>query len=167
MLRPDGVIEEGMVHFEGAAPANGALAIGPGDLLHPADWQLGRAWHHTGKVNLGLRYERGNRKKDNMDLDMSARLRREGHRIALRGEWEVDERDDRKSKDKWLAQSDYNYFFEEHLYATGSVNTEADEFAELNLRTTLGSGIGWQVYENPAGRLHLAGAGEPRAGRDT
>ena len=123
------------------------------DMINPEPWKLGEGWQFSGRVNLSLKYERGNTDKDEFDLDGSVTLRSLNNRLGIAGELESDSSKDVQTKDKWMVEGRYNRFLNEKLYGLAHAMCERDEFAELELRAGGGLGAGRQFYD--ADRLSL------------
>ncbi len=102
----------------------------------------------AGRVNLFVRSERGNTDSDDVGIDVDMTYRRKAHRLRLFGELEVDRKDGEKTKDSWMLSTTYNSFVTKKLFFTGALKFEHDEFANLDLRTSVGPYVGYQFYES-------------------
>jgi len=143
-----------LLEADGGEPASSiepeALAF-----INPAPWRLGEGVHWTGRVNLALESERGNTDSDEFDADAEMQLRRKQDRFTLRGQYEKDKDDGTVTDENWKLFNKYDYFLTKKWYYGGVLFFENDEFADLNLRTSVGPHIGYQFYESAAMNLNL------------
>ena len=102
----------------------------------------------TGRVNLFVRSERGNTESDDVGADVDLTYRRKTHRVRLFGALEVDHKEGEKTKESWFLSATYNSFVTKKLFFTGALKFEHDEFANLDLRTSVGPYIGYQFFES-------------------
>ncbi len=132
--------------------AAGTRQISTADLVYinPDKWQRGEGYKLTGHVNLGLDFQEGNTDKEELGLDGAIRVRRQHDRLNVAGQFEKDKAGNVTTAENWLLQSKYDYFVSEKWYYGASLNFENDEFADLNLRTSLGPHVGYQFFESKA-----------------
>ena len=57
----------------------------------------------------------------------------------------------------WTATGRYDRFLTERMFVTGSTIFTNDPFRDLDLRTALGAGVGYQVLDTPVARLSVEG----------
>jgi len=97
----------------------------------------------------------GNSQTENLGLSVNAVRRSEIDRITLGGAYYYGRQkltDTGKSEttiDNWFVLGKYDYFLTKQLYLYGATRIEQDNIAELNLRLTLGGGVGYQWFETP------------------
>ena len=101
-----------------------------------------------GRANVGITNERGNTDTDQYRIDAELIARTEKQRFTLGGELNREQADDTTTVANWKAYGLYDYFFKPKWYLYGSSLFEHDEFADLDLRTTLGVGAGYQFFES-------------------
>jgi hypothetical protein len=96
----------------------------------------------TARLNVGLTQERGNTDKDRFRLDGEFVARTEKNRYTLLGEFNKEKAKGDTTVENWLAFGRYSYFLTQKwfLYAQGLF--EHDQFADLDLRSTVGTGPG-------------------------
>lgn len=125
-------------------------------LVNPEPWMLGDGYKWFGQLNSALASERGNTDTDELDIDFESIWRSIEDRYTMRGNWEIDETDGTKNKNKWKSQNKYDLFSIEDTdnYYGGQIAFEGDKFADLDLRTTLGPYIGRQFFETEPLTLH-------------
>jgi hypothetical protein len=141
--------EQGVtVRSESEAP----VYFEPGDIeyVNPAPWLLGEGHKWFGEVNASTTRERGNTDSDETDIDAKSIWRSLADRYTVRGAYEVDETNGEKNKNAWRARGKYDRFSNQDpdTYYGGQLVLFHDEFADLDLRTTVGPYIGRQFYES-------------------
>jgi putative salt-induced outer membrane protein YdiY len=105
----------------------------------------------TGSVSVGAIIQEGNTDTRNANATADAEYRREKDRWTLGFQWNYSEQ---KSAGEWditsrrtYGKAKYDYFLAEKSYLWGQVSGENNFTADLNLRTILGAGSGFQVKE--------------------
>lgn len=118
----------------------------------PAKW--------TGGVNIGGVFLSGNTERRAMNASVDAERRTADDRFTVRGRWDYAE--DKVGPGLWnLSQRrtyggmKYDYFFAPRWYVWGNVSAEGDTKANLDLRMTVGGGLGHQLYDNKTFKLSL------------
>jgi putative salt-induced outer membrane protein YdiY len=110
----------------------------------------------TARTNVGLTQEKGNTDKDRYRLDGEFVARSEKNRYTLLGEFNKEKAKGDTTVENWLAFGRYSYFLTQKwfLYAQGLF--EHDQFADLDLRSTVGIGPGYQFFESEALNLSVS-----------
>jgi putative salt-induced outer membrane protein YdiY len=110
----------------------------------------------TARINAGLTQERGNTDTDDFSLDGEFNARSEKNRYTLWGELDKEKSKGDTTVENWLAFGRYSYFLTHKwfLYAQGIF--EHDKFEDLDLRSTLGAGPGYQFFESEALNLSVS-----------
>lgn len=133
-------------------PADGAgtqtLAQADVSIINPEPWRKGKGMKISGHANAALQRQRGNTDQDEIDLDADLTLRRKNDRFTAFAEYEKDRANNQKIKDAWKLDGAYNYFVSKQWYWGGFIRFEHDQFADLNLRTSVGPVIGYQWIES-------------------
>ncbi len=127
------------------------------ELINPEPWQLGEGYKWFGEANTAALLERGNTDSDELDIDFKTIWRSLADRYTVRGTMELDEANGEKNKNNWQVRNKYDRFSDtdpDNYWGVQAVFAY-DEFADLDLRTTVGPYIGRQFYEN--GLLTLSG----------
>jgi len=125
-----------------------ALAQSELEFINPEPWRTGEGYKLSGYVNFALEKERGNTDKDEIDIDTDLTWRSLHDRFKLFGELERDRSNNKKTKDKWKLNSDYDHFISRKRYIGIALDFEQDQFADLNLRTIVGPKTGYQWFES-------------------
>lgn len=117
-------------------------------------FEVRRLWNLSGAINLGSTVATGNTEVEQLHVDGNIVARREDTRYTARGE--VDYRKERgvETTNSALLQLKHDHFYSDRwfFYTTGGV--EHDDGKSLTLRTTVGTGTGYQIYETD--RLNLS-----------
>lgn len=108
------------------------------------------------RVNASVTSERGNTKSDNYYFDGEFVARTEKNRYKIGGELSKEESDGTTTSQNWLAYGNYSHFLFKKWYLYADTLFEHDEFKDLNLRSTLGGGAGYQVFETPLLNLSIS-----------
>ncbi len=110
----------------------------------------------TARINTGLTRERGNTDTDTFELDGEFNARSGKNRYNLLGEFSKEKAKGETTVENWLAFGRYSYFLTQKwfLYVQGLL--EHDQFADLDLRSTVGVGPGYQFFESEALNLSVS-----------
>lgn len=103
----------------------------------------------TARANVNITNERGNTDTDNFYFDGEFVARTEKNRYKVGGELKKEKADGITTSQNWLAHGNYNYFLNKKWYLYADTLFEHDEFKDLDLRSTLGAGVGYQFFETP------------------
>jgi putative salt-induced outer membrane protein YdiY len=110
----------------------------------------------TARANVGIIQESGNTDTENLRLDGSFVGRTDKSRFGVGGEINREKSDDVDTVKNWLAYANYDYFFTQKWYWYVGTLLENDEFADLDLRSTIGTGIGYQIFETDTLNLSVS-----------
>ena len=108
------------------------------------------------RVNASVTNERGNTKSDNYYFDGEFVARTEKNRYKIGGELSKEESDGTTTSQNWLAHGNYSHFLSKKWYLYADTLFEHDEFKDLDLRSTLGAGAGYQIFETPLLNLSIS-----------
>jgi putative salt-induced outer membrane protein YdiY len=128
-----------------------ASVTDPGDSgpLSPNSVSLG--WKASGSV--GLSAATGNTEKRAMNMVFDAELRRENDRFTVGLLWRYTDQQNVTTGETDLTErksslkGKYDQFVSEHTYWLLNVGVDSDELADLDRRTTVGIGLGFQFEE--------------------
>ena len=109
----------------------------------------------SGFLRGGLNIVTGN--SDTKDYDLSGRFVGETGktRLTLNAEYGFSKDNAATTRDRLLGGIKYDYFIEDHIYSFINADFERDKFQELNLRTALGTGLGYQFYKSDDLNLNI------------
>ena len=115
------------------------------------DAPSGFAW--SGAVNLGAGFRTGNSETNSLNFDYTVSARREKQRFRSSGEYNRQEDEEDVTVDNRKIRFRHNYFFRENWFTNTSTAFAQDDIADLELRTTLGFGVGHQPYDTDTLKL--------------
>jgi len=103
---------------------------------------------HTGNVALSAKSTEGNTKTQSVSANAEYVRRTKKDRFTSLADWNYTEDDGTVSQRNASIRGKYDYFFNDRFFAYGNGSLQGDEFQNLDLRTTLGAGAGYQFAEN-------------------
>jgi putative salt-induced outer membrane protein YdiY len=109
----------------------------------------------TIRLNSGLKRERGNTDTADYHLDGELVARTKQNRFTAYAEWDREEDNGKRTSNSALGSLKYDHFLTEKWYLYIAGHFEKDTFADLNLRSTLGGGAGYQIFETPKMNLSV------------
>jgi len=107
------------------------------------------------RFDVAIDVEKGNTDKEEYELSASFMARTESSRYTFWGELDKEYKSGDKTDDSALALLKYDHFFTEEWYAWLAAHFETDEFKDLNLRSLVGAGPGYQFLETPLTNLSV------------
>lgn len=117
---------------------------------------LGATWE--GRANVGGSLQKGNSDNGafNADTRLTARWG-EKHRAVLKAEYNYEEDDGDITENNQSFDGLYDYFFREKWFSNSVIGIESDALSNVDLRTNLGTGLGYQPYEQDDLNLKFIG----------
>ncbi len=101
----------------------------------------------NGRINIGLNNASGNTDTETAHADAELIARAVENRLTLGGAYNRASEDNQKTEDNARGFIKHDTFLTEKLYWYLNGEIERDEFKEINLRTTIGPGVGYQFFE--------------------
>jgi len=111
----------------------------------------------SARVNVGASRTTGNTDTGAAHLDGRFMARTEKNRITITGEYDWEESEGDTTVKKALGSIAYDQFFTSKWYGYGKVGLENNKFIDLNLRTDIGVGPGYQAFESDQLNLKFEG----------
>jgi len=111
----------------------------------------------SARANIGASRTTGNTDTGAAHLDGRFTARTEKNRTTITGEYDWEESDGVTTVKKALGSIEYDQFFTPKWYGYGKVGLENNKFRDLNLRTDIGVGPGYQVFESDQLNLKFEG----------
>ncbi len=99
-------------------------------------------------MNLGAGLQSGNTDRVNASFGFEAARRSERDRFGLRFLYNYAEEDDAISARNTFGALKYDYFFTKVVFGYMGIELLNDRFKDLNLRTIVGPGAGYQVWDD-------------------
>ena len=106
-----------------------------------------KAVTHKGSVFVGGRITDGNTRTKSASAVGNYEARGDDHRLTFRGDWNYEEARGALTARNASGRLKYDLFISEDTFFYANASFEGDDFADLNLRTTVGAGVGRQFYE--------------------
>lgn len=145
----------------------GDLELKTVDVIKPIRFALGQverinppskpAVKFSGRVNVGLDIKKGNTDTKAYHVDSEVEARTENNRYTVGAEANREEESERKTADNRLFYMSYDHFLTQKWFFYTNASFERDDFKDLNLRTTVGAGSGYQFFESEQKNLSLRG----------
>jgi putative salt-induced outer membrane protein YdiY len=108
----------------------------------------------NGRINVGLNKASGNTDTESGHVDAELIARAAKNRMTLGGAYNRASDDNQKTEDNLRGYLKHDYFLTEKLYWYLKGGVERDDFKDIDLRTTIGPGLGYQVFEGE--RMNLS-----------
>lgn len=112
---------------------------------------------NKGQVNFALEIDRGNTDVDDYHLDSETEFRWLKDRLTFELSSDLEDSNGRSTQQNAEFLTDYDHFLNEKFFTSVSLLLEHEKFADLDLRSTLTSGIGYQIFENKRMNLFIEG----------
>jgi putative salt-induced outer membrane protein YdiY len=107
----------------------------------------------SARANVGIDVKKGNTDTETYHFDGSFVARTENNRYRVAFEADKEKSYDVDTVDSWLGSINYDHFFGEKWFLYGNASFENDAFKDLNLRSVLGVGSGYQFIETSSTKL--------------
>ncbi|ERI54444.1 hypothetical protein N878_02570 [Pseudomonas sp. EGD-AK9] len=125
-----------------------AQIIKPKPLVEDFTWK--------GNVDLALDYKRAESDTDDYDVDVKTQARHGWWRHNAQAEYNRELKDDVVSTDNWSAEYALDRFLTEQWFWQGRFEYKRDRIEELERQRTLGTGPGYQFWDNELGAFSIA-----------
>ena len=125
-----------------------SMPVSSVNVVEPEAWELGQGHDFTGKVNIAIEDESGNSESNEIDLDFDLTNRWKKNSLRVFGDLEYDTTRGSTTTDKWSVMFAMDHNFQGKWYFSGTAIFKQDKFADLNLRTMLGPGVGYRFYDS-------------------
>jgi putative salt-induced outer membrane protein YdiY len=102
-----------------------------------------------GNVSAGAGLQTGNTDRKNASVAAEALRKTETDRFGIRFLYNYAEEDEKVSERNTYGAAKYDYFFTKKYFGYLSVEMLHDTFKNLNLRTVIGPGAGYQIWDDP------------------
>ena len=138
----------------GAAPKTVELAsiqqiLKPKPLVEDLVWK--------GNIDAALDYKRAERDTDDYDVSLKTQARHGLWRHNAQADYSREFQDDVVTTDNWGAEYALDRFLTEHWFWQGRFEYKRDMVEELERQRTLGSGPGYQFWDDELGAFSVAG----------
>lgn len=110
----------------------------------------------TGNLSIGLEFKEGERDSEDYDVDLRGKARHGRWRHTGEAEFTREFRDDLKVTDNWSAEYALDRFLTEQWFWQGRLDYKRDHIEEIREQRTIGTGPGYQFWDNELGAFSLA-----------
>jgi len=107
----------------------------------------------SGAIVVAGNYQTGNTDRSALRLGADAVRRSDQDRFSMRFLYDISIEKDLLSSRSIYGALKYDYFFTKKLYGYLGVELLNDKFKDLNLRTVVGPGLGYQIWDQPSKAL--------------
>ncbi|MCO6058115.1 DUF481 domain-containing protein [Pseudomonas sp. MOB-449] len=111
----------------------------------------------TGNVDLSLDYKRAEKDTDDYDVDFKTKARHGRWRHNASGEYNREFTDDVKTTENWETEYALDRFITDKFFWQGRGEYKRDKIEDLERQRTLGTGPGYQFWDDELGAFSLAG----------
>ncbi len=146
----------------GSQAPTGATAVTERDLrevlyINPTPEESGRGYRLTGRANLAFSDASGNTDSEQLQGSAEMVMRAKLYRYTLGGEATRASDDGDVSASSARFYTSYDWFFRPKMFVYAKGSLERDRFKDIDLRSVIGGGYGYQWIETEATRLSLRG----------
>lgn len=125
--------------------------------IKPTPRQGGPGVNYAGRINLGYSRSAGNSDNERLYGEGELRARHKDYRWSIGGDARESSDDGVKSESNWRARGNYDWFFRPRQFLYARTTFEHDKFRDVDLRSTVGGGYGYQLLETDTTNLSLQG----------
>lgn len=111
----------------------------------------------TGNVDLSLDYKRAEKDTDDYEVDFKTKARHGRWRHNASGEFNREFTDDEKTTDNWETEYALDRFITDKFFWQGRGEYKRDKIEDLERQRSLGTGPGYQFWDDELGAFSLAG----------
>src|SRR5690554_1140466 len=145
-----GKADETVVLRAGTTITTTPIALAEVEYINPPPEVTGEGVNVSGRAQLGLTMNRGNTDNDQLYYDAETVIRSVKNRFTIGATGENKKEDGTETARNNRLYFKYDHFLTDKWYAYANTDAEEDKFKDLNLRTTIGAGSGYQFFETPA-----------------
>lgn len=117
----------------------------------------GEEWRTTGHATLGASESAGNTRIRRVNLDAETILRNERHRFTLGARTAYATDHGREAESNALVSGKYDRFLSRTWYAYVNGSLKRDKFGDIDLRSTIGAGSGYQIFQGKLSNWQVEG----------
>jgi putative salt-induced outer membrane protein YdiY len=125
--------------------------------INPTPEESGVGYRTLGHANLALSRTRGNSTNDLYHAEAEWVLRAKIHRLTVGGEGNYGRDGGAATTLNWRGHARYDHFVKPKEFVYGRGSLEHDRFKDIRLRSIVGGGYGYQVFEDDNTSLSLRG----------
>lgn len=110
----------------------------------------------SGNLDFGLDFKRGERDTEDYEIDLRGKARHGLWRHTAEAEFNREFQNEIKTTDNWDAEYALDRFLGEHWFWQGRADYRHDHIEDVHVQRTLGTGPGYQFWDNELGAFSLA-----------
>lgn len=114
-------------------------------------------WVWKGQVDFSVDHTMAENDVEDYDINFKTNARHGMWRHNLQGEYNREKKDDSVSVENYSAQYALDRFLDEHWFWQGQAQYKRDWVEDLEKKRTVGTGPGYQFWDNELGSFSLAG----------
>jgi len=137
-----------VVVYSGEGPPPAPINLEDVVFINPAPDISGEGVKNLGRFNLGYSSSSGNSDLETLYADAENIARTRNNRFTLGGKTRRSKDHERESESNWLAFGKWDHFLTKKWYSYANTNFENDQFKDIELRSTVGVGTGYQFFES-------------------
>lgn len=117
------------------------------DYINPPIYELNKLTYH-GDMNLGAYSTDGNSHTDSLHFDGELRIRNRWDRYKLGAQYNLQKDEGKDTAKNGSISGDYNRFISQKMYALLNISAARDKFQDLEVRMTVGPGLGYEFWQS-------------------
>lgn len=110
----------------------------------------------SGNIGVSLDYKQAERDTENYAVDFRTKARHGRWRHTGSGDYRREFQDEIRVTDHWSAEYSLDRFITEHWFWQGRLDYKRDHIEEIEQQRTIGTGPGYQFWDNELGAFSLA-----------
>ncbi len=110
----------------------------------------------TGNLDFGLDFKQGERDTEDYEVDLRGKARHGRWRHIGGAEYNREFQNELKTTDNWSAEYSLDRFLGENWFWQGQLDYKRDHIEEVREQRTVGTGPGYQFWDNELGAFSLA-----------
>lgn len=146
-----------VVIHTGVIPPGAPVPLKSIVFINPAPDISGEGVKYLGRINVGYSSSTGNSEIETLYMDLEAAARTRNDRYTLTGKARRSKDHEAESESNWLVGLKWDHFLTKKWYSYANTTFENDQFKDIELRSTLGGGTGYQFFETDRTNLALEG----------
>lgn len=112
-------------------------------------------WVWSGSADFAFEYEQAEKDVEELDVDLRTKARHGQWRHNLSASYDRESKDEVETEDSVSAEYALDRFLDEHWFWQGKFEYERDRIGDLAVQRTLGTGPGYQFWDNELGAFSL------------
>lgn len=114
-------------------------------------------WRHDGYVTVSAKDSAGNTTEQDLQLDLKSVSRHASNRHTVTASYGLQRQSGIKSQDDRKAEYQYDHFISDKWYVNSIASWSRNVFQDLESRTMVGGGLGYQFFDTELIRLSVEG----------